>query len=485
MNGIFLSAIISNTRANAILRPLGSYRIASYLRQHGYSIQVIDFVHLFENDKLLRLIRKFITSETKFIGFSMMINHTDPKLKSFYIKMVNLFSLLKREYPRLKFIIGGSTGFAWSQKFQNSSLFDYIVKGYGEDHTLALFNHYYKGTKHPPFEIIDGNKHLPEHLVIEKDFNFAQSRHVWSKQDCIQPNEPLPIEFARGCIFKCAFCHYPHIGKQKNDFTKHIECVEEELRYNYTMFGTDTYYVTDDTFNADTEFVKAFTDMSKRLPFKLNYAAFIRPDLLKANPETEDMFLENGLVSTYFGIETFQEDNAKMIGKGWSAKHGQKYLPYLYHEKWKRNIHINTGMIAGLPHENLDDLKKANQWFIDNQFPIWKWHALYLGRTASYYKSEFDLNAEKYGFSFKIFEGKSIWVNNSCNEITVMDWVNELDNDAKKYQGITSWTTIELSMYGLNFKETHKLRNSEIDWNYVTGKSHEFIENYYKDLLAL
>ena len=58
----------------------------------------------------------------------------------------------------------------------------------------------------------------------------------WNKNDCIQTGETLPLEISRGCIFKCKFCRYPYIGKTKNDFSKSIDNVVEELEYNYNNF---------------------------------------------------------------------------------------------------------------------------------------------------------------------------------------------------------------------------------------------------------
>ena len=484
MHGIFLSAVISHTEYT-LMRPLGAYRLASHLRDHGYDIQVIDFIHRLDKEQIFKLVKKFITPETKFIGLGMMIDYRHPKIMYHHMKMAQVFLLLKRQHPHIKFLMGGSIGFAWSDRWPNGEMFDYIIKGYGEDQTLALFDHYYKKKPHPPFEIIDGNKHLPEHLVISKDFNFTHSRHKWHDRDCIQPGEALPVEFARGCIFKCTFCKYPHIGKHKNDFTKDIENIKEELTHNYEKFGVTTYYVTDDTMNADTAFVKAFTDMAKSLPFKLQYGGFLRLDLMHGNPETVDMFLENGLESVYFGVESFQEDNAKMIGKAWSAKHGKTYLPHIYHNLWNKRIHISTGLIAGLPYETFDDLKKVNQWFIDNDMQTWLWHPLYMSRNSNYYKSEFDLNSEKYGFRFKIVEGKSIWVNDNCNQLEVIEWVKELQNDVKPFTGPTTWGMIELAGLGFNMREVAHQKWDQIPWLKVAEISNKNLENYVKNLMSL
>ena len=39
----------------------------------------------------------------------------------------------------------------------------------------------------------------------------------FEKNDFILPGESLPLELSRGCIFKCRFCQYPNIGKDKDD----------------------------------------------------------------------------------------------------------------------------------------------------------------------------------------------------------------------------------------------------------------------------
>ena len=489
MHGIFLSSIVStNTRKFSIMRALGPYRLASHLRENGYDIQVIEFVHLMEDQHIEKLLHKFITPKTKFIGLGFMINLGDGKYTYYMNRFTRLFLKIKEQFPQLKIIIGGSTAPMWSSRYQNKEVFDYIINGYGEDQTLALFNHHYKGTPHPPFEIKNGNKHLSENLIKDKLFNFTTNMHRWHKSDCIQHGEALPIEFARGCIFKCTFCKYPHIGKHKNDYTKHIEYIEEELLYNYNNFGTTTYYVTDDTFNADTDFIKSFTDMAKSLPFKLQYGAYLRPDLLHGNPETEDMFLENGLYVCFFGIETFHPDNAKIVGKPWSAKHGKDYLKYIYHDKWKRKIGVTSSLIAGLPNETLEELKDVNKWFSENELSSWIWHPLHVSRSSDSYKSEFDINAEKYGFQFNIVEGKSRWQHSTCDELLAIDWTIELTNDIRTTRSLVSWGQIELTTYRYDQSfntNSITMKMHEFDWVWIDGRAREILIKYYKDLLAL
>jgi radical SAM superfamily enzyme YgiQ (UPF0313 family) len=423
MHAIFLSACIPLRKTSAV-RPLGCYQLAWYLRQHNYECQVIDFVYALSEDEIIQLVAKFVTAETKFIGMGFMIDFGHVLAGPIAHKIGNVLRKLKAMYPEIKILVGGSTAFMWSEKIRNKTLFDYVIKGYAENCTLALFDHYYKGTPHPRFEIIDGNRHITEDAIPKEDqlFNIEQSRHTWHDSDCVQPGEALPIEFARGCMFKCHFCRYPHIGKHKNDYNRSMECVKQELIDNYNKFGVSNYYVTDDTFNADDDRVIQFTKMTRELPFKVTYGAFLRGDLLQAKPAITEMLAESGLVSTYLGFETFDPQAAKLISKPWSGKHAKEYLVELYHKVWNKQVHITAGMIAGIPPETLDDHRATNQFFVDNDIPTWRWHGLNIKQPfGDHVASEFDLNAEKYGFAWKIKDGRTI-----CTQTLVMQILPEI-----------------------------------------------------------
>ena len=51
-------------------RYAGTYRVATELRQAGYTVQVIEFFVQWDDDQLTKIIDKFITNETLLVGFS-------------------------------------------------------------------------------------------------------------------------------------------------------------------------------------------------------------------------------------------------------------------------------------------------------------------------------------------------------------------------------------------------------------------------------
>ena len=51
-------------------RYAGTYRIATELRAAGYEVQVVEFFTRMDQEELFKVIDKFVTRETKLVGFS-------------------------------------------------------------------------------------------------------------------------------------------------------------------------------------------------------------------------------------------------------------------------------------------------------------------------------------------------------------------------------------------------------------------------------
>jgi hypothetical protein len=487
MDAIFLSSCISGSLSQ-LKRPRGAYQLAWFLRKHGYNIQVLDFVFRLSAIEIVDLVEHFITPKTKFVGLSFMISPEHPYMGETVKKMELALKTIKERHPNILLIAGGGTVPYWSRYRKNKTLFDYYFRGFAEDTALALFNHVIRSAPAPQFELIDGNRHLKEafNMPHGKLFNIEESAFTWHDRDCIQHGESLPIEFGRGCMFKCTFCRYPHIGKNKNDFSRSMECIKNELITNYEKWKVKNYYVIDDTFNADESRIREFTKMVKELPFKINYAAFIRADLLWAKPDTAEMFLENGLLSAFLGVETFNVESSKLINKAWSGNHAKAFIPELYHNIWKKEIHMTIGLIAGLPPDKLDDLRLCNQFMIDQKIPAWLWHPLHILRDSSNeYKSEFDKDPEKYGIKWTIKDGKSMWHNDVCNSEEVLDWGNTLMNESKHHQGILTWNLIELGSFGYDVRAIKDSTNVRFNWAEAATRSSRWLQKYFNQLREL
>jgi radical SAM superfamily enzyme YgiQ (UPF0313 family) len=484
MDAILLSSCISNNLTN-LFRPLGPYQVAWYLREHNYNVKVIDFIFKFDEEQILILIDQYITLDTKIVGISGMIAFLNPSMFSIIKKFENVLKKVKTRYPWVKIVVGGPSAPFWAKLHRNGTLFDYVLTGHAENGVLALMNYLSKKGKHPQFELTDGNKFIREAFIMPEGNNFdiVTCKHKWHKMDDIQPGETLPLEIGRGCMFKCKFCRYPYVGKHKNDFNRDMECIKEELVDNYNNWGVTNYYIIDDTFNADQVRLKAFYEMTQTLPFKIQYATYLRPDLIAAHPDSEGYLYESGLLGAFLGVESLNAEACKVVGKPWSAKSARDYVPNLYHNIWKGEVSTIVGLICGIPPESFDDCKATSQWAIDSNLPAWVWYPLSIERDAEIeHKSEFDLRAEDYGFRWKTQYGRTIWITDYCDADKSVDWANELTDIAKPYQYINCWYLLELGSFGLDLHQMKKTKFQDADWRHINNLRSTWLKKYFNDV---
>ena len=486
MDVVLLTSILSTT--NRLYRPWGAYQLAWYLRKHGYEVQVLDFLHKFDKAQILELITKFIGPETKIVGWNCMFM---PGHEKWWTKMIceEIIPTLRRRFPQVEFITGGASVHQVNRLYRSRRVFDYLFYGHAEDTLLAFCEHVYRGKSLPDVEIVLGNKVIRETvplLQLRARFKIEECDHVWHERDCIQPGESLPIEMARGCIFKCKFCRYPYIGKSKNDFGRRIEHVRDELIQNHERFGTRHYYMLEDTFNDSNDKVNAFSAMSQELPFRIGFAAYLRPDLIWSFPGQAQKLREAGLLSGFLGVESLSPAASRLIGKAWSGQHARAWLPKLYHELWEGEVTFRTSLIIGIPPDTREDLLETHQWAVDSGLPNWKWHVLNINRDQqSTWISEFDRNADQYGFDWYTEHGKTRWKTEVMNWRDAKNLQAELTTLAKPHQRQDCWGLIERGTYGYDLGEDKHQLIVEMDRKDAAMRRGQFLAAYYAQVMAL
>ena len=490
MEIVLLTSVIidsgNSTKFNYPYKPvrgLGAYQLAWHLRKHNYTVQVIDFIQFFSNEEILKAVDRYVDKTTKVIGVGLLVS---PHIKTDLFKKIELLILqIKELYPWVTIVGGGPSASQYNVIFPRK-LFNYILPGYAENSMLALCNHIIRNAPLPQFEILTtGDKVIKETVQVTEQFNIETCTHKWDKRDFIQQHESLPLETTRGCIFKCKFCAYPHIGKHKRDFIRSIDCIREELIDNYNNYKTVNYSILDDTFNSDTEKVEEFANMTKTLPFKINYATYLRLDLIEAHRHTEDMLLESGLLAPYFGIESLNPIASKLIGKAFSGKHAREYLPYLLHEVWKDQLLPFNAFIAGLPPETLDDLIETDQWCNDNDIFSWGWNGLGIRiDSPSDHTSEFERNYSNYGFTTIDSAAGQTWKTDYCNGELAQTWAAELNQRSWEKKKLGGFLALERLTLGYSIDN---IRNTtypewEVDVDLVT-KQINWVQQYWNQLM--
>jgi len=394
----------------------GPFRIATALRQAGFSVQCVD-VTAFVGDRagLRSVIDRVVDLDTLWVGISGTFlgnvfgvawtglidveQESDQNLDKFvtYIKKIN---------PNIKLIHGGS-------RKHNLKKYGFVnFEGY-VDKEIVEYTQWLNGTNKSI------NLNFYSDYISKKEFeHFTTSTIIYEDNDIIFKNEALPIEISRGCIFKCKFCSFPLNGKQKGEGTKDTTVLRNEFLRNYEKFGTTNYIFVDDTYNDSVDKIKLLYDeVFSQLPFEISFTAYLRLDLIMRFPETIDILKDSGLKSAVFGIETINHKSASSIGKGKNPEEQIEFIRKLKNDKWK-DIIVSSGFILGLPYDTEETLNQFKEWIVSNDNPLDYWDVGTLSISSpefssKYNYSDIDINYKDYGYNVFVKDKRVRWENNN------------------------------------------------------------------------
>lgn len=485
---------------------LGASKVAHELRLAGYEVLVINHLHIFSVDEIFKILEKTISDQTLFIGISnffykdlenavketnnaiyypfcqpgTMLPHSNSLNQSFkeYIKYLN---------PECKLVLGGPNGTdaPWNKDF------DYIVCGYGDLSIVNLANHLINGDP-----LKKAHKSLYGPMIINDakaegfDISAATMRYV--PHDIILPGETLTIEISRGCIFNCAFCSYPLNGKKKLDFIREEEILYQEFLENYEKYQITRYIFSDDTFNDSIDKVQMIHRISQRLPFTLEYWAYIRLDLVAAHPITADLLIESGLRGCFFGIESMNKDTGEIIGKGAHKDRLVETLHYLK-SKWKNKIMLHGSFIVGLPKETIESVTDTFNTLMREDCPLDSWiFVAYFLEDVSVKSNQFlsQISADPTKYNYRIKEKKKhllIWENDHMDFNKASELADYFNYEGKlagrlKLHGLASFNIASLG-FDLEFSTNKKI--IELDWFTVTERKKKRAIEYKTKLFEI
>jgi hypothetical protein len=429
-------------------RGTGAHRIATFLREHNWDVEVLDFCSEFTLEELKEFVRSRVTTDTKFFGFSSFINWWPNEANHFT-------KYLKESYPNIAKILGGH-----GCLITPAENIDYWIDSFGEVAMLQLCKYisgnliFHTGLN---FELENGKKVIRA-LHNFPAWNLPTYRNKHEKRDFLESFETLTIETSRGCKFKCDFCNFPILGV-KEDLSRSSTDFEEELRFNYNEWGIKNYIIADETFNDRTEKIEKYSAAVGRLNFKPWFMAFMRADLLIKQRSYWDKLVEMGLGGHFYGIETFNHAAGKIIGKGMNPyilKEGLINIRNFFepHDMYRGTI----SLICGLPKESPDTFMDGINWCKKN----WQGQSVtswYLEIPEYNYNlpnlSEFSKNLEKYGLRKKKIDMKPnflsffpglnniiIWEHDNMNQLQAMEILKNVYDSMPNYFSCTGFHTI-------------------------------------------
>lgn len=488
----------------------GTYRVATEVRDAGYSCQVIDNYTWMGKDKIKTLLDKFVTADTMLIGVSTTLSHKysvkdgverTGEYWFFGIPLEDMEELVaysKTLNPKIKWVMGGPQ----INLFSESSFIDYGMMNKADVAIIKLIEHVSTGAPIKFADQFNQNTHLK--LIDGNYYEFTQeqfknSKIIYEDNDVIFKGEALPIECARGCIFKCSFCTFDMIGKKIGDWTKSEETLYSEMMRNYEMYGTTSYSFSDELINESLAKVEAICRVQQRLPFQMEYLSYARSDLITRYPEMRELLLESGAIGIMFGIETFDKKAGTAVGKGMDPMKKKETVERC-HELWKDKILITGTFIVGLPGESEESIWNTVDYLLadTSPFDVVGFSSLFISdkQNSGINKSEISLNPEKFGYDVTHMPGDPAdnigyqfrWQHKNMTVERSREIIDEIYEKyplmaAHKLNDYTGWLT-RYKLLGYSTQDFIRMVRSTDDYrDEINGKLEIIKQSYYEQLL--
>lgn len=456
------------------VRPVGPHRLAQWLRHNGITVKVLDFCSLMSCDQLVAVTEKFISSQTLAIGVSStfwkpsksiggLLNRWSHKEEFFEPQWVIAAREIIQKTFKGRWLLGGP-GHVLANHRGLKNYFEWdIFHDYSEDSLLTWLD-----------ELTHSRNTRPM-------FDITQAQPVFELSDHIQPWEFLPLESSRGCKFRCRFCRFRLIGRKGSDYLRSGDSLSQELSANYHQWGTTRYFMIDDTFNESNEKIIDLLRAKEALKKDIKFICYSRPDLLATTPGQIDLLEQAGLISTFFGIESFHEDAAKIVGKGWNGRHGREFLSQLQSRWSKKNINFFLSFIIGLGSETPQDILDTHQWCQKQNIAAWNFLPLMISRnTQMIFSSEFDRNYAEYGYRFPHPIHDWFWSNDHWTFDQARDLAQKLNTDPHKNTRVSSFEVGHYAniQYPKTLEELVNTPLTDIDHQLARQLTGEFVDKY-------
>jgi hypothetical protein len=199
----------------------------------------------------------------------------------------------------------------------------------------------------------------------------------------------------------------------------------------YDRFGVTNYFVSDETFNDRTEKITKFADVTQLLPFRPWFSGFIRADLMISRKEEKEELARLGFLGHHYGIESFNKESVKVIGKGMDPERIKAGLIDT------KNYFMNQGLyrgsisfIIGLPGDTVEQTERTIDWLKEN----WRGQS-YMPFALEIPMGEFDtlskisIDYKKYGYTVMDDDIKQAGAEQDAKVAsTVLHWQNKFMN---------------------------------------------------------
>ena len=349
--------------------PVGLASVMTYFEEKGYQFTLFD-IDINEYDDAY--VENYIKNNNfDFVLCGSIVTH---------YKWVKWFvNAIKKHSPKTCVIVGNSVAGSIPEVFLQNTKADVVVIGEGEVSAYEaveairlskdlknvegiafrnaqekiIINHVREAEKIDDLPLINW-----EHFDVEK--YIAKAEDMPDKDISPEDMRSMPVITARGCAFKCTFCHYvfwndPYRNRAPKSILAEIKHHMEKYNVNYIHFWDDLSF-------ASATQVEKLCDAILESGLKFKWMAAIRVDLFsRARLSDEDALRvakkmkKTGCYSCGFALESGNKEIMKMMNKKIEVDAFYKTVYILKEAK----IISQTSVVFGYPIETKETIKET------------------------------------------------------------------------------------------------------------------------------
>ena len=327
--------------------PLGLLYIAAYLKKYNYTVKVIDYA--VERLSISELQKQVKELSPKIVGMSTYN-------ESWNVQKT-LCNKIKEVDNNIVISAGGAFATFCYNDILNQSKTDYVTKGEGE-YSFKLLCDYILKKSDVNIEDIPGlcYKEEKEIKVNEGICRIEDLDSLPFPDRSLIPIEkytlPYTISTSRGCPGNCIFCSSKAFWGKKV-IMRSAKNIFDEVMDIYNTYGSNIFYITDDTFTASKKRCLEFCDMIEQTGIHFIWGCESRADVID-----EDFIRrinEVGCNKIQFGLESADNDILKKIKKNVTIEQIENAVRLAS----KYNMHIQASYIVGHAFDTVETVNKT------------------------------------------------------------------------------------------------------------------------------
>ena len=340
---------------------LGLLYIASYLKERGFNVLVIDG----ERTGSRNLITKIIEHKPDIIGITATTFS--------FFKGAELTQILKKMLPGVSIFMGGPHVSALPEEsLQILRELDGVIVGEGEETFFEIvsgkpFNSI-RGLiyRNESDEIVRNQKREVEDNLDKYTLNWDlldgfPEKYYPAKQGRSVKSAALVV--SRGCVYNCSFCASNIIsGRKRRSYSP--ESTVRTLSELYNKYGIKEVYFHDDHFTLNKKWTERFCRLLINSGVGIKWACATRAELL--DDEILILMKQSGCTQLGIGIESVSQNMLDKTGKKLSREKIFETIKLIM----QNDIEIKGYFIFDIPGQELKDLWETIKFILRNPFSI-------------------------------------------------------------------------------------------------------------------